>query len=770
MSLTKNSKCVCAFVCLAAAALSLAGGAEARTLAATGSTGLVAAYSFDQAGSTVADLSGNGNTGTVSGATWTSAGKYGGAYSFNGSTSYINVPDSASLDLTTGMTLEAWVKTTAADGGWHNVMMKQQTGMLVYALYAETGTTGPGAEVYTSGGSDYAAYRSYTLDTAVWKHVVATYDGATVRLWVNGFENASIAGGGAIATSSGVLRIGGNGVWGEYFSGTIDEVRIYNRALSQAEIQSDMTTAVAGTAPAPPPPAPDTTPPSTPTGLAVTGTSQTSISVSWSASSDNVGVAGYGLYRGGASTGSTTATSATFGGLACGTNYTLAVDAFDAAGNRSGQTSTTAATAACPPSTAAGVYVSPTGSDTNPCTQSAPCKSWDRGYRVAAPGAVVQIAGGSYGAQTLGVDSSKTSATQDVTLQPAAGSTVTLTGDLTILGSHVWVKGPIGAGAHNKLYVDLVGQPSHTHNVTVDGFDGEDFVVGPASFVTIRGGDFGPSVGCQDTGEYENKVSASSALPGVAPDHVTIEGNVLHDQTTANSVSCHNGGLNIVGGTFLTIRGNKFFKDMVYDIEFDDFTGSFPLSDVTIENNWFDAPTGALDGAGGCSSNVNCVGEADVQVKWNGVAAKSWLVRFNSFANGFAPEWGGAPPSYTSFRIVGNVGGNAWDGTKYMACRPAGKAGVTMGYNAWVGFDNLGSAPSSATCSTTDASLGPKVNYAMSALPYVGPSVTAPDFHLKAGTVAENLVTPTTSDYSLSTDIDGQARTPGAREAGSDEH
>ena len=67
----------------------------------------------------------------------------------------------------------------------------------------------------------------------VWSHLAATYDGATLRLFVNGAQAASQAFTGSIATSTGVLRIGGNGVWGEYFQGRIDEVRIYNRALTQ---------------------------------------------------------------------------------------------------------------------------------------------------------------------------------------------------------------------------------------------------------------------------------------------------------------------------------------------------------------------------------------------------------------------------------------------------------------------------------------------------------------------------------------------------------
>jgi hypothetical protein len=91
----------------------------------------------------------------------------------------------------------------------------------------------------------------------------------------------------------------------------------------------------------------DTQAPSTPTGLTVTGFTTSSISLSWNASTDNVAVAGYGLYQNGALVASTQQTSYTFTGLACGTTYTLAVDAFDAAGNRSGKASITTSTSAC---------------------------------------------------------------------------------------------------------------------------------------------------------------------------------------------------------------------------------------------------------------------------------------------------------------------------------------------------------------------------------------------------------------------------------------
>jgi chitodextrinase len=93
----------------------------------------------------------------------------------------------------------------------------------------------------------------------------------------------------------------------------------------------------------------DTQAPTTPTGLAVTGATETSISLGWNASSDNTGVTGYGVYRDGSRVATTTGTSHTLTGLTCGTTYQLAVDATDAAGNRSGQASLAASTSACSP-------------------------------------------------------------------------------------------------------------------------------------------------------------------------------------------------------------------------------------------------------------------------------------------------------------------------------------------------------------------------------------------------------------------------------------
>ena len=95
------------------------------TTSPSNSSGLVAAYGFNEGtGTTVTDASGNGNGGTVSNTTWAAAGKYGGALSFNGTNARVDIPNSASLQLTTGMTLEAWVNPTTTSGAWRDVIYK----------------------------------------------------------------------------------------------------------------------------------------------------------------------------------------------------------------------------------------------------------------------------------------------------------------------------------------------------------------------------------------------------------------------------------------------------------------------------------------------------------------------------------------------------------------------------------------------------------------------------------------------------------------------
>jgi chitodextrinase len=113
----------------------------------------------------------------------------------------------------------------------------------------------------------------------------------------------------------------------------------------------------------------DTSPPSVPGNLAVTGTSSSSASLSWSPSSDNVGVAGYRVYRNGSQVGTTSGTTFTDTGLSGSTRYTYTVAAYDSAGNASAQSAGVAAT------------TSPGGGGGGGCSATyAVANQWDTGF------------------------------------------------------------------------------------------------------------------------------------------------------------------------------------------------------------------------------------------------------------------------------------------------------------------------------------------------------------------------------------------------------
>ena len=211
--------------------------------------GLVGAYAFEEAsGTTVVDASGKGNTGTISGATWTTQGRFGKALSFDGVNDWVTINDAASLDLTTSMTLEAWVYPTVNMSQWATVVLKEQPGGGLYELYANGDQSQPLTSV-TVGGQYRVLSGGPWLLANQWTHLAATYDGTTQRLYVNGTQVAQRPQTGPTQVSSSPLRLGGNSVWGEFFKGRIDEVRVYNRALSAAEINADLNTAIATSAP-----------------------------------------------------------------------------------------------------------------------------------------------------------------------------------------------------------------------------------------------------------------------------------------------------------------------------------------------------------------------------------------------------------------------------------------------------------------------------------------------------------------------------------------
>ena len=213
---------------------------------ATAPQSLVAAYSFNEGlGASANDASGNGNTGTILGATWM-AGQYGGALSFDGVDDHVDIPNSDSLNITgDAVTISLWAKAGSQNSDDYLVGKSNGAGTNGYSLY--TGNLASLRFFTGTGERNRTPDFGFAWDNQ-WHHLAGVYDGNTVSIYVDGELQASgIASGSIVDSSSHNLTIGSyNDASSSVsrFNGLIDEVRIYNEALSQKEIQSDMNTPI----------------------------------------------------------------------------------------------------------------------------------------------------------------------------------------------------------------------------------------------------------------------------------------------------------------------------------------------------------------------------------------------------------------------------------------------------------------------------------------------------------------------------------------------
>jgi concanavalin A-like lectin/glucanase superfamily protein/BACON domain-containing protein len=205
---------------------------------------LVGAWSFDESsGTTVTDSSGHGNNGTIEGAVRTSGGLAGGAIVFDGDDDLVTIPDSRSLDFSGGLTVEGWVRPNVLAGSLRALAVKEGDGEpFTWGLFA-AGVGGlPSGHAITDAERIARASAKVSL-VPVWTHLATTYDGSQVRLYLNGRLVASAPQKGPLAVGSGPLHIGGTEL-GQWFDGLIDEVRVYDRALTAGEVQLDLATPI----------------------------------------------------------------------------------------------------------------------------------------------------------------------------------------------------------------------------------------------------------------------------------------------------------------------------------------------------------------------------------------------------------------------------------------------------------------------------------------------------------------------------------------------
>jgi hypothetical protein len=202
--------------------------------------GLVAYYPFN---GNANDESGNGNHGSVTGAVLNldKEGKSNSAYYFNGSSSFISVAHSSSLNLTTEATFSAWVKFESK-GTTHQKIVDKITDGTSDGYLMDVGSYNPSTLRFIGGtqsGIGYDYIYDGNVDFSIWKHVAITFNSQTVKLYINGvLENVITTNGSNIQTNNNPLIIGAsNNFHPNYFTkGSMDEIRIYNRALSDTEI------------------------------------------------------------------------------------------------------------------------------------------------------------------------------------------------------------------------------------------------------------------------------------------------------------------------------------------------------------------------------------------------------------------------------------------------------------------------------------------------------------------------------------------------------
>lgn len=205
-------------------------------------------WKFDEASGNIKDWSGNGNTGTAYNLTYSQQGKFGNSCSLNGITSYINCGNGSSLDITGAITIEIWVKSLENSATlFQGIVAKSnlngaELGWLISKridnkFYFQTTPNYPRLDLTT--------YSNIAYTDNSWHHIVGVrqLDG-TNFIYMDGTKQIASRTGSTIVSVNYPLVIGTgysdlplNNTYLQIFNGTIDDVRIYNRALSAQEIK-----------------------------------------------------------------------------------------------------------------------------------------------------------------------------------------------------------------------------------------------------------------------------------------------------------------------------------------------------------------------------------------------------------------------------------------------------------------------------------------------------------------------------------------------------
>ena len=195
----------------------------------------------DGSGDVAKDGSGNKNDGAIKGAKWVN-GKVGGALEFNGSANYVEVKDSPSLDLETEVTMMCWFYWGGAGDGWQTFFSKgPMSGTNEnWALFINTGSGYFHFILTPGGGRINLDSQGGVVQQKKWMHAAATYDGKTRLIYLDGKQVGTGAQSGKTTPNDAFLGLGWREASPHYWNGMLDEMAVFNKALTEKQINTLM--------------------------------------------------------------------------------------------------------------------------------------------------------------------------------------------------------------------------------------------------------------------------------------------------------------------------------------------------------------------------------------------------------------------------------------------------------------------------------------------------------------------------------------------------
>jgi hypothetical protein len=372
---------------------------------------------------------------------------------------------------------------------------------------------------------------------------------------------------------------------------------------------------------------------------------------------------------------------------------------------------------------ASGLFISPTGKDSNPCTQSQPCRTLARAYRVAQSGATVQLAAGTYSDTTLPVDSSK--GTSNVVFTAAPNATPTFSSILHLQARHV----ELSKLKFATLWVDATAQNDTLRNDTYKNFEVISSGTQAPTNISFIGGSAGPAA------NQNNIIGSNGTSTTASPTNIRIQGVHIHDYTLTPGSGAHVDCLQVWAANGLTITGSTFNNCEVFDIFVQFLPGGSAGTprNVTIQNNFLDC----------CRSGFYSIMLPYHTGATGGSHFTNVTIRNNSTDKAITAD---PDASYTNVRIDGNIGPSLVFYSNAKDTLQGKPAGISADYNVWYSGSKIGTHDQVAPSGFIEPS---KVN-----------------FNLKPGAAAINHGDP--YDYPP-TDIYGKTR-PNPPDAGATQH